>query len=160
MSAFEVVDPVEGPEPHWVYRLSDAGGVCLYVGVSRRPGGRFAQHASDKVWWPLVAGVEMTRYPDRDVALRAEREEIRERGPVHNVVHNLDGNARRPMSAVLPEAHPVADETAERFQDAVLDVVGKWAKGRLAPGSPANVPIMLVCGWIWALYHDTHGELP
>lgn len=71
-----------------VYRLYDAEGCLLYVGVSCRPEQRFAQHATEKVWWCDVATIEMAHHANRSDALVAEREAIKEMCPRYNVVHN------------------------------------------------------------------------
>lgn len=147
---------LEDPEPHWVYRFSDEAGACLYVGMSRRPAARFAQHGADKDWWPAVVTVEMTRFPDRAAAAQAEREEIRARAPVHNVHHNLDevGNLRRPElnAPRAPNRPPFLDDSAERFREEMLRMADAWwgrlfaAESRLPPNT--QMSLVGVVGWI------------
>lgn len=48
---------------YYVYRLWDADGKCMYVGmvgdnVPRRLSARLGQHRRDKTWWPAVARID------------------------------------------------------------------------------------------------------
>ena len=47
--AIEITD-----EPTAVYRFYDEADRLLYVGISRNPAARWAQHAVEKKWWPRV----------------------------------------------------------------------------------------------------------
>lgn len=75
-------------EPTTLYRFFDENDLLLYVGISGNPGRRFAQHAGDKPWWNQVALSTMEHYDDRESALRAERQAIRNECPQYNVAHN------------------------------------------------------------------------
>jgi predicted GIY-YIG superfamily endonuclease len=75
---------IEG-EPTSVYRLYDATGVLLYVGVSSNLVSRLAAHASEKHWWPQVAKKTVVTYGSRGEALMEEDRAIRTESPVHNV---------------------------------------------------------------------------
>lgn len=78
-----------------VYRLYDAAGVLLYVGVAARPESRWKQHALAKRWWPEVARRDVQWCADRQAALKAEAAAIREEGPLYNtVVPQADGSVR------------------------------------------------------------------
>lgn len=59
-----------------LYRLYDADGGLLYIGIAGNPGRRFEQHAGDKPWWGQVARTELAHYPTRAEALDAERAAI------------------------------------------------------------------------------------
>jgi predicted GIY-YIG superfamily endonuclease len=75
-----------------VYRLYDAAGALLYVGVANRPEERWGTHRN-KHWWPLVTRAEIERHPTRDAALRCEAQVIRDETPLHNqVIPNTDGS--------------------------------------------------------------------
>lgn len=74
--------------PTMLYRLYDADGRLLYIGVTCNPQQRWDGHRGDKPWWPLVARKELTTYPDRSAALTAERDAIRTEKPLHNVTGN------------------------------------------------------------------------
>lgn len=71
-------------KPTALYRLYDAGGTLLYIGISHQPEVRFEQHAGQKEWWPLVARREIEWFDDRPAAGRAEAAAIRAEDPEHN----------------------------------------------------------------------------
>ena len=68
-----------------LYRLFDAAGSLLYVGVTGDLRGRLAQHAADKPWWSQVARKTVTWYGSRSDALRAETAAIFNEHPRYNV---------------------------------------------------------------------------
>lgn len=55
-----------------LYRLFDAVGDLLYVGISGYPTLRFQQHAADKPWWIEVASHTVEWLDDRPTAETAE----------------------------------------------------------------------------------------
>ena len=67
-----------------VYRLYDAEGQLLYVGMTGNLGVRYAEHRRDKPWWSEVARRSATWYPSRKEALAVERLAIRDEGPKYN----------------------------------------------------------------------------
>jgi predicted GIY-YIG superfamily endonuclease len=67
-----------------VYRLYDAAGQLLYVGVAEDFDMRFRQHSYNKTWWSEVARKDVTWYPDRLSALTEEARAIEVESPVHN----------------------------------------------------------------------------
>lgn len=67
-----------------VYRLYDADGVLLYVGVTDEPKTRFKTHAGTKSWWPSVYSRRIEWHQDRAAAETAERTAIREEYPLWN----------------------------------------------------------------------------
>jgi predicted GIY-YIG superfamily endonuclease len=69
-----------------LYRLFDAKGRLLYVGISRDPSFRWKQHRGDKGWWPLVVDKRVTWYATRMLALQAEALAIHTEAPIHNGV--------------------------------------------------------------------------
>jgi len=70
-----------------LYRLHDAEGVLLYVGITSDPDRRFAQHAAGKHWWPQVVSKSVEWYPNRGAAEAAEEAAIQAKNPKFNVVH-------------------------------------------------------------------------
>lgn len=48
-----------------LYRLYDANGVLLYIGISGDPKRRFRQHARTKHWWPEVVRKEEVWFDTR-----------------------------------------------------------------------------------------------
>lgn len=76
-------------EPHWVYRLFDAYGVLLYVGMTRDPVNRFSTWRNNTpAWWGDVSRIDWRKYPDYEQAKQAETFAIRSEGPRHNKLHN------------------------------------------------------------------------
>jgi predicted GIY-YIG superfamily endonuclease len=78
-----------------LYRIYDADGALLYVGVTGNPKRRFAEHASDKSWWALAARRDIEWYESRASAEMAERAAIRAHDPYHNRDHVLNSQANR-----------------------------------------------------------------
>lgn len=67
-----------------VYKLYDAAGVLLYVGVTDNWERRRKHHAVVQPWFPLVSRVETEAAPSRDDALLRERELVRSLDPLYN----------------------------------------------------------------------------
>lgn len=70
--------------PHAVYRHFDKHGVCLYVGCSHDPLGRYSGHRSASTWANLVCKIEFEWFPNRESALRAEAKAIHAREGLYN----------------------------------------------------------------------------
>jgi predicted GIY-YIG superfamily endonuclease len=68
-----------------LYRLFDASGVLLYVGISGRWATRLAQHAARQGWWDEVAKVTREPFESREDALAAEAAAIKREHPRYNV---------------------------------------------------------------------------
>jgi predicted GIY-YIG superfamily endonuclease len=79
-----VSDPTYPEVMTAVYRLYDAAGQLLYVGVAFDFNKRFKQHATHKTWWPQVARKEVIWFADRLSALTEEAGAIATEGPLHN----------------------------------------------------------------------------
>lgn len=79
--------PKPDPGRTAVYRLFGTEGVLLYVGIARRIGLRWDQHATSQPWWPDVLQMTVEWYPSRTEAETAEREAIRTEEPKYNVAH-------------------------------------------------------------------------
>lgn len=67
-----------------LYRLFDADEVLLYVGISKRFGQRWEQHARMQPWWPAVTSQTVRWYPSRGDAEQAEKVAIHDERPIHN----------------------------------------------------------------------------
>lgn len=68
-----------------VYRLHDANGRLLYVGMGRNPQNRWSAHADTHAWWPKVATYEVSWFSTREKAAAEERRALREDSPEHNI---------------------------------------------------------------------------
>jgi hypothetical protein len=73
-----------------VYRLFDANGRLLYVGMTSRAG-RWFEHLS-REWWPDVATATVEHFPTREDASLAEANAIRNENPRHNGIR-YDGRS-------------------------------------------------------------------
>jgi predicted GIY-YIG superfamily endonuclease len=80
-----VDDPAMGNGPTSLYRLHDAKGGLLYVGIAGNPGRRFQEHAGTKPWWEQVSWVHVEHYPTRTEAEAAETKAIKTERPKYNV---------------------------------------------------------------------------
>lgn len=79
-----------------LYRVFDAEGALLYVGISHDPEKRWAEHAKLKDWWQLVAEKTTCWFETRSTAARAEEEAIRAEKPRFNVLHAPESKPRVP----------------------------------------------------------------
>src|ERR1700722_11972509 len=71
--------------PTALYRLYDAKGNLLYVGITGNIKARFAMHAESKSWWPEVARKTVQWHLARDIAAEAEVKAIKLERPLHNI---------------------------------------------------------------------------
>jgi predicted GIY-YIG superfamily endonuclease len=71
--------------PTALYRLYDAEGKLLYIGITGDIKARFAQHAETKAWWPDVTRKTVEWHAARSEASQAELEAIKAERPVHNI---------------------------------------------------------------------------
>ena len=80
--------------PTAVYRLFDAEGALIYVGITDSPGARWRNH-SVRDWWPRVASYTLTWHDHR---ADAEAEEA------HAITHELPAeNLMVPVTALEPD---------------------------------------------------------
>ena len=71
-----------------LYRLSDAVGRLLYIGITSDPERRWVEHADDKPWWPQVTRFDVDWFDNGRLALAAEGAAIRAEKPLYNIKHN------------------------------------------------------------------------
>lgn len=82
-----------------LYRMFDANGKLLYVGMTQRGLARFDSHKQDKYWWREVATITIEHYDDHKTLAAAETTAIKNEQPAHNTVHStIDWTARRSVS--------------------------------------------------------------
>lgn len=72
--------------PTTLYRLYDAEGDLLYVGISTRPMQRVREHSKGQTWWLEVASQSFEHFPSRPDAAAAELAAIRAEKPRYNKV--------------------------------------------------------------------------
>ena len=75
---------MSGPERTVLYRLFDARGELLYVGISGNVGRRLAQHDRTKDWAGRISHVAVEHHVTRSSAQAAERLAIRTEQPRFN----------------------------------------------------------------------------
>lgn len=75
----------------WVYLIKAGNGDLLYVGQTRNLVSRLADHRR-KDWFPDDGSVDLLPCENVEHALRVERDLIKELTPVHNLMHNTEGN--------------------------------------------------------------------
>jgi hypothetical protein len=63
-------------------------GQWLYVGITNSPSRRFREHRVRSDWMLEAGTIRLTRYPDRESVMEAERSMIRAKRPHYNVQHN------------------------------------------------------------------------
>ena len=68
-----------------LYRLYDADGILLYVGIAANPRARLQQHAATQSWWPCVQRATVSWYGDRERADMAETMAVALEQPKHNI---------------------------------------------------------------------------
>lgn len=68
-----------------VYRLYDAAGDLLYIGLTyRKPSHRWREHRATKPWWPQVARKDVAFFDRLELAAAEERRAILAESPRHN----------------------------------------------------------------------------
>lgn len=121
--------------PTYLYRLYDAAGVLLYVGISHDAEVRRAQHAHTQPWgWQVVRMVAELLDTRHDARL-AEAEAIRREGPRYNV---RGGTYRPGPGAPEIPAEPEAERVARirSVQSLIANAIGA---GVVAPRPVARV---------------------
>lgn len=69
---------------HFVYRAYDAAGRLLYVGCSKQPQKRWAEHRTNRAdWVPLAARFRLSGPYNYDTARELERVALRDEYPLH-----------------------------------------------------------------------------
>jgi predicted GIY-YIG superfamily endonuclease len=68
-----------------VYRLFNAKGALLYVGIARNPAERMKFHQQFKKWWAEVSCTAEEWFDNRALALGAEAVAIRQESPLYNI---------------------------------------------------------------------------
>lgn len=125
---------------HWdfhgstaVYRLYNAAGELLYVGVTVGTHIRFQQH-QQWTWWAEVDDWTTVRYPTRDRALAAERSAIETERPRYNVQYN-EGNPDRVPPRLRPNVKPRAECPGCHEPHAYAPARQYTSGGRIYPAS-------------------------
>lgn len=84
-----------------VYRLYDAAGALLYVGMSESVFYRLEQHVKKRPWWSEVDHAEIEWFATREQIVDAELCAIRTESPRYNI-QATGGPKRRRPTPVMP----------------------------------------------------------
>lgn len=86
-----------------VYRIFDAQGQLLYVGMSTNAFRRIVQHKADhQPWIPIADSIEVTRYRNRRSAAYMEALIINEESPTWNVQNESSSLAKYDYADLTP----------------------------------------------------------
>jgi len=92
----------------FVYWMYDATGRCLYVGVTRHPVRRWAQHQRSKPWISQVASKHMAGpFTDR-VARAMERREQDALRPVYDARQSMSRTRLKSLERIRAAVSPAA----------------------------------------------------
>lgn len=134
-------EPAEStPERTALYRLYDADGKLLYVGITNDTERRWSDHSSDKSWWPDVAERTAEWFATRPEAEAAEIQAIKTEKPRRNRAHNMSVELgheylelMKQQKALFPRGHsdygPLADFIQQKIDE------GEWLPGEKLPRS-------------------------
>lgn len=110
-----------------LYRLFDAEGQLLYVGIAFNPRDRWRGHCSTKSWWKQVDRREVEWHGSRSEALTAEAAAIIEERPLYNIAGSEEAPA--PVPPKPRKARPTAPDRADKE----LTVAGRrWHRSKAA----------------------------
>lgn len=131
-----------------LYRMFDAAGQLLYVGISARALGRWEAHRHDKSWWSEVDRITVEHFPSREEALAAETAAIIAERPRYNIAGAI-GSAALSVQEVLADElqrpaatglgslivkWPVAQRLAEQWWHVVRSRHGTWGVALIVDG--------------------------
>jgi hypothetical protein len=100
-----------------LYRIFDATGELLWVGMTDHFADRFSAHKRCR-WGDEIASCTTEEHADRDTAHRAEARAIRAEGPRYNIEHNWEWRA-----PVTPAAYMTTPE-GRAYATRVLSSIG------------------------------------
>jgi predicted GIY-YIG superfamily endonuclease len=132
--------PTPPPERTALYRLYDANGKLLYVGITNDTERRWSDHSSDKSWWPDVTERTVEWFATRPAAEAAEIQAIKTEKPRRNRAHNVSlelGHEylelMKRQKSLFPRGHsdygPLADFIQRKIDE------GEWLPGEKLPRS-------------------------
>lgn len=124
-----------------LYRLFDADGALLYIGIANDPKTRWSSHAGEKRWWGDVARKTLEWFATREEAESAEVAAIVGERPQYNVTHS---ETRRPGDA--------REDNTERYRYLVKFRVltSEWARfgeATKAAGTNRSAVLLQLMAW-------------
>jgi hypothetical protein len=122
--------PVEPFERTALYRIRNAGGDLLYIGISERPEYRWYAHRRTHSWWSEVAQFALEWHDTRAAAEVAEAAAIVAEVPRYNSTYNYSVPFdRRDWEPILGESKDAL--LTERILTEIRS--GRWAVGYRIP---------------------------
>jgi predicted GIY-YIG superfamily endonuclease len=116
-------------KPTCLYRLYDASGRLLYVGITSNIARRWKEHRTKHPeWWPQVAQQRVGWFLLRDHAWYAEREAVRTELPLHNdeAAAYTAGTLTAPFRSPEPTPKPPSGDAWWRNERAVAEYALAW----------------------------------
>lgn len=115
-----------------LYRLFDAEGQLLYVGITTDPEHRWKRHAMFVQWWGLVARRTVEWLPSWPDAMAAEKRAIQSEGPRFNGTHNhpvapFNASEWPQITTHRGKAQALAEKIREEID------AGRWLPGMRVP---------------------------
>jgi predicted GIY-YIG superfamily endonuclease len=110
---------------HVLYRLYDAEGDLLYIGITNNLNDRFCEHSATQPWWEAVTSAAVEFRCSRDDAVAAERTAIKTERPRHNSA------LRATSRSVTQQARRKSLSTAPVNTDRIRHELGKATQRRL-----------------------------
>lgn len=135
-----------------LYRLFDASGRLLYVGITFDVTARMRSHSKIQDWWPLVATRTEEWFPTRDDAEIAEERAINDEMPVFNKTkYRLRHPGQGGDGSSLAVISELADEyrRATEAQKAASDRLGD-AMRRAFAADEKQSEILKATGHVWS----------
>ena len=96
-----------------LYRMYDAAGDLLYVGMSRNLPSRITMHVTEKSWWETVARIEVQHFESREKARQEEKRAIAEDAPLWNVLDRAATAPARSTEIAAERIFPELDRLTE-----------------------------------------------
>lgn len=113
-----------------LYRLFAADGTLLYVGIAKRFGRRWEQHARVQPWWPHVDYQTVHWRPSRETAALEEKRAIEEERPVYNIAGSPwlggvkdDGTGFYVVPKPSPDLPPATASARAAYDEAYRDLI-------------------------------------
>jgi hypothetical protein len=158
MSEAQYTRPVKGQQ---LYRLYDADGELLYIGISYSAIARFAKHKQTQPWIDDVCRIEIESHEvDRWEIEAMEIAAIQAERPRHNVIRNGGHNRRDPGRAIAfnhswPAYHR---DMVDLYWSVQRDTAALVSKLSEVPG--AEIRRLFDEMWQALDYPDMHHECP
>lgn len=116
-------------KPTALYRLYDAEGSLLYIGITYDLSKRWTSHSYEKTWWHLVTRKEHQWFEDRTQAEEAEKAAVAAEHPRYDATHRLGAGAKKYPR--VDYSDPEEEIVLEQIRSDIL--AGSFPEGRSLP---------------------------